>query len=79
MAISRREFLKASGGAIAGLTAGCATSGEMPGKSFTLAKTPGGTGDLILHNGNILTVDAQDRVAQAVAISRGIIQVPDAL
>jgi len=74
MAISRREFLKASGGAIAGILAGCATTGEIPGKPPASLKVPSGSADLILQDGNILTVDAQDRVAQAVAISRGIIQ-----
>jgi len=74
MTISRREFLKATGSAITGLMAGCATTGEMPGKPSPLLKTPGGTADLILHNGTLLTVDAKDRIAQAVAISKGVIQ-----
>lgn len=74
MAISRRAFLKASGGAFAGIIAGCATPGEIREKSSTLAKVPGGPADLILHNGNILTVDANDRIAQGVAISKGVIQ-----
>jgi predicted amidohydrolase YtcJ len=74
MTISRREFLKATGSAITGLMAGCATTGEMPGKPSPLLKTPGGTADLILRNGTLLTVDAKDRIAQAVAISNGVIQ-----
>jgi len=74
MSISRREFLKVSGGAIASVLTGCATTGEITGKPATLPKFPGGTADLILHNGNILTVDSQDRIAQAVAISKGTIQ-----
>lgn len=74
MAISRREFLKASGGAIAGILTGCATTGEIPGTPLPLPKVPSGTADLILHNGNILTVDPQDRIAQALAISKGIIE-----
>jgi predicted amidohydrolase YtcJ len=74
MAISRREFLKVSGGTLAGILTGCATTGEITGKPATLPKFPGGTADLILHNGNVLTVDSQDRIAQAVAISKGIIQ-----
>jgi len=73
MTISRREFLKATGGAIAGVMAGCVTPGS-PERPSTLPGTPGGTADLILHNGNVLTVDARERVAQAVAISKGIIQ-----
>jgi predicted amidohydrolase YtcJ len=73
MTISRREFIKATGGAIAGVMAGCVST-QGPGKPSTLPRTLEGTADLILHNGNILTVNARDRVAQAVAISKGIIQ-----
>jgi len=74
MAISRREFLKATGGALAGMMTGCATTGEISEKPSTLPKVPAGTADLILQNGNILTVDSNDRIAQAVSISKGIIQ-----
>jgi len=74
MAISRREFLKISGGALVGIMTGCATTGELAQKPSTLPKVPAGTADLILHNGNILTVDSNDRIAQAVSISKGIIQ-----
>jgi len=74
MAISRREFLRVSGGAMAGILTGCATIGEIPGRPSALPKIPEGPADLILRNGNILTVDSQDRIAQAVALSKGIIQ-----
>jgi len=74
MSLSRREFLQASGGALAGILTGCATTGEIAGKPSSLLKAPGGTADLILHNGNILTVDSRDHIAQAVAISQGLIQ-----
>ena len=74
MAISRRDFLKATGGTIAGLMSGCTTGREIPGRASVLPKIPEGPADLILHNGNILTVDSQDRTAQAVALSKGIIQ-----
>jgi hypothetical protein len=74
MPISRREFLKVSGGAIASVLTGCATTGKVSEKPSTLPKVPGGTADLILHSGNILTVDNNDRMAQAVSISKGIIQ-----
>ncbi len=66
--------MKATGGTIGGLMTGCATKGEITERPSTLPKAPGGAADLILHNGNILTVDAQDRIAQAVTISKGIIQ-----
>lgn len=74
MSISRREFLKVSGGAIAGVLTGCAPTQETTGKPATLPALPSGTADIILHNGNVLTVDSQDRISQAVAISKGIIQ-----
>jgi predicted amidohydrolase YtcJ len=74
MATPRRNFLKAAGGTIAGLMAGCATTGEFPGRPSALPKIPEEPADLILRNGNILTVDSQDRIAQAVALSKGLIQ-----
>ena len=74
MPISRREFLKVSGGTIAGVLTGCATTGEPGQKQATLPRVPGGTADIILYNGNILTVDSRDRISQAVAISKGVIQ-----
>jgi len=74
MPISRREFLKVSGGAIAGVLTGCATTGEMAERPATLPRVPGGTAEIILHNGNVLTVDSQDRISQAVTISKGLIQ-----
>jgi len=73
MALSRREFLGASGGAVAGLLAGCATV-ETPQAPPNVSGLPGESAELILHNGNILTVDAHDRIAQAVAVSKGLIQ-----
>ena len=74
MTISRREFLEGTGGAIAGVLTGCATTGEVRQEPSTLPKVAGGTADLILHNGNVLTVDSNDRIAQAVSISKGRIQ-----
>jgi predicted amidohydrolase YtcJ len=74
MPISRRDFLKASGGAIATVITGCASPAQIPEQPLTLSKTPSGPADLILHNGNILTVDANDRTAQAVSVSKGTIQ-----
>ncbi len=74
MPISRRDFLKASGGAIASVLTGCALPTKIPEQPLTLPKTPSGPADLILHNGNILTVDANDHIAQAVSIAKGTIQ-----
>jgi len=74
MAISRREFLKASGGALAGIMTGCAATGPLAQKPSNLPKAPAGPADLILRNGNILTVDSNDSIAQAVSISKGVIQ-----
>jgi len=74
MAISRREFLKVSGGVIAGILTGCATPGKIPEKPSISPKILSGPANLILLNGNILRVDPNDRIAQAVSISKGIIQ-----
>jgi predicted amidohydrolase YtcJ len=74
MKISRREFLKVSGGTIASVLAGCATAGKIPKRPSPLPKVSGDSADLILHNGNILTVDVNDRIAQAVSIAKGVIQ-----
>jgi hypothetical protein len=74
MAISRREFLKASGGALAGIMTGCAATGPLAQKTSNLPNVPAGPADLILRSGTILTVDSNDSIAQAVSISKGIIQ-----
>ncbi len=74
MAISRREFLKISGGALAGAVTGCVTPGRVSEKSTAAHSSSVEPADLILHNGNVLTVDANDRVAQALAIARGRIR-----
>jgi predicted amidohydrolase YtcJ len=74
MIISRREFLKGSCGTIASFLTACATAGKVSEKPLTLSKIPAGPADLVLHHGNILTVDTHDRIAQAVSISKGIIQ-----
>lgn len=74
MTISRRGFLKFSAGTLAGILSGCASTDKIPGRTSSLPKIPGGPADIILQNGNILTVDSNDRIAQAVSISKGIIQ-----
>lgn len=74
MTISRRKILKGSCGAVVSFLAGCATTGKVPEKPSTLHMVPTGQADLVLQNGNTLTVDTHDRIAQAVSISKGIIQ-----
>jgi predicted amidohydrolase YtcJ len=74
MTLSRRNFLKGSGGVIASVLTGCATGGTVSEKPSASPTIPTGPADLILQNGNILTVDVHDRIAQAVSISKGIIQ-----
>ena len=74
MSFSRREFLKVSGGALAGVLTGCATAGSVHEKALITPKAPMEPADLILRNGNVLTVDPDDRLAQAISISKGIIQ-----
>lgn len=74
MLISRRKFLKVSGSAVAGMLAGCTTATRVYERPPTLPEIPSGPADLILRNGNILTVSANDSIAEAVSISKGIIQ-----
>lgn len=74
MTISRRKFLKGSLGGMATFLAGCATAEKVSEKPSSLSIIPTGQADLVLQNGNILTVDTHDRIAQAVSISKGIIQ-----
>jgi len=74
MTISRRKFLKGSLGGIASFLAGCAATEKVSEKPSSLPIVPTGQADLVLQNGNILTVDTNDRIAQAVSISKGIIQ-----
>jgi predicted amidohydrolase YtcJ len=47
----------------------CATVAVAAAWSLPPARTQGTPADLVLINGNVLTVDARDRVAQAVAIT----------
>jgi predicted amidohydrolase YtcJ len=54
--MSRRQFLKASAAACSAATTGWGSAAAAT------------TADLVLMNGKILTVDPQDRIAQAVAI-----------
>ena len=74
LSFSRREFLRVSGGALAGVLTGCAAGGAVHEKNLNTVKAPTGPADLILRNGNVLTVDPDDRLARAISISKGIIQ-----
>jgi predicted amidohydrolase YtcJ len=74
MSFSRREFLKTAGGALAGVLTGCTTTGPVHEKALTSTVAPPVFADLILHNGNVLTVDPNDRQARAISISQGNIQ-----
>jgi predicted amidohydrolase YtcJ len=74
MTISRRKFLKGSLGGVASFLAGCAAAEKVFEKPSPLPIVSTGQADLVLQNGNILTVDTNDRIAQAVSISKGIIQ-----
>jgi predicted amidohydrolase YtcJ len=61
------SFLKLGVAAIATLGAGIL----LQGRSQSAGDTPAGTAELLLVNGKILTVDAKDSVAQAVAVRNG--------
>jgi hypothetical protein len=63
---SRRRFLGTAAAAVAAGSA-CAPSGEVP------AAGPGADTELILVNGRIHTVDAEDSVVSIVAIRNGVI------
>jgi predicted amidohydrolase YtcJ len=84
-ATSRRGFVKYVVGLLAALTAAAVGYGvlsrkreETPGilqPSQTTARTvPQGYADMILMNGKVLTVDPNDRIAEAVAMKDGSIQ-----
>jgi predicted amidohydrolase YtcJ len=86
---SRRDFLKLGGAAMgaAGLAlGGCSKFVELTAVSPTVPPTvsptvqpvitlaPGEVADIILVNGNIVTIDAQRTMAKALAIKDGIIR-----
>jgi len=60
--LTRRDFLKITGAASAALTLGGCQFGN---------KGNGNGADLVLLDGKIITVDAKDSIAQAVAVSNG--------
>jgi predicted amidohydrolase YtcJ len=87
--LSRREFLKIAGAGLgASLLAGCkkgmrltaipgptATAGRAPSLPATATTLPAeGFADIVLVNGNIVTMDAKRTAVKALAIKDGIIQ-----
>ena len=80
--ITRREFLVGAGAALAGAALAC---GQQRGGTTTAPTTstvppivpstpPAQAADIALLNGNIITVDSADTLAQAVAVKDGLIQ-----
>ncbi|RLC77445.1 MAG: hypothetical protein DRJ03_26850, partial [Chloroflexi bacterium] len=82
--ITRRQFLVGAGAALAGATLACgreqpAATIVSPTDSPTLppivpTAPTGQAADTVLLNGKIITVDAGDSIAQAVALKDGLIQ-----
>jgi predicted amidohydrolase YtcJ len=88
--ISRRDFLKIGGAAVAVGLAGCGRrssvgqtgmldiptlASTVPAYSTSAAKSPStGPADIILKNGKVYTVDSSYSMAQAVSIKDGLIQ-----
>ncbi|MFB0546807.1 MAG: amidohydrolase [Anaerolineae bacterium] len=72
--ISRREFLKEAGLATAALAAGPALTWGPRGQLWRPVASPEQAADMVLLNGDIITVDAADSIARAVAVKDGLIQ-----
>ncbi|MBI4790134.1 MAG: amidohydrolase [Chloroflexi bacterium] len=83
--LTRRDFIRLAATTLGGLAlAGCggrqlAQPTEAPRPAITVAATTApasatGAADMIFVNGKIITVDAKDTIAQAVAIKNGLIQ-----
>ena len=82
--MSRRKFLVNSGIFIGGIALGCSGLSKYQVPEIAIPTlipaggnpraTPSGPPDLILHNGLVLTIDAKDSTAQAVAIKGDLIQ-----
>ena len=62
--ISRREFIQTTALGLGALS----VLDRLPGAAMAFDPA-----DVLLHNGNIITVDARDTVVQAVALKKGII------
>jgi predicted amidohydrolase YtcJ len=81
--ITRREFLTGAGATLAGATLACGRgqSGTItsptaaPAVPTIIPTTPAEqAADIVLLNGNVVTVDPADSIAQAVAVKNGLIQ-----
>jgi predicted amidohydrolase YtcJ len=81
--VTRRRFLIGAGATLAGATLACGREGGgvsiAPTSVPTLAPIvptapPEQAADLVLLNGKVITVDAADTIAQAVAVKDGLIQ-----
>jgi len=76
--LTRRDFIKLAATALGGMVlAGC--RGEQLARTtappIQVSSPPlTGPADMILINGKVITVDAQDTIAQAIAIKDGLIQ-----
>ncbi len=76
--ITRRQFLVTAGAALAGAALGCGR-GQSPtpaavGATVIPISPSGLVADVVLRNGNVLTIDSASTVAEAVAIKDGLIQ-----
>jgi predicted amidohydrolase YtcJ len=83
--LTRRQFLVGAGAALAGAALGCGQQGSTDTVAPTAATAPTLTpitpsappelaADMVLLNGKVITVDAADTIAQAVAVRDGLIQ-----
>ncbi|MBN1177728.1 MAG: amidohydrolase [Anaerolineae bacterium] len=81
--LTRRQFLIGAGAAMAGAALGCGrsgtptpTSGVTPGAviPITPAAPPDLAANTVLLGGHVLTIDAANTVAEAVAVRDGLIQ-----
>ena len=81
--ITRREFLVGAGAALAGAALACGQQRGGTTTAPTVASTvppitpstpPAQAADIALLNGNVITIDSADTLAQAVAVKDGLIQ-----